>query len=71
MDGLPAESAEVLRDLITQSETHRQEQIAHLHDLIIRGESTAEAVKVLGQIEETLAVMRGRQAYLRMIGSSR
>ena len=38
MDGLPAETAEVLGELIAQSEAHRGEQMAHLHTLSGRGD---------------------------------
>jgi hypothetical protein len=70
MDGLPAETADVLRDLIATSEAHRGEQMALLHALSGRGESTDEAIRVLGQIEDTLAAMRSRRAYLQALGGS-
>ena len=69
MEGLPEETVSVLRDLIAQSEAHREEQIRCVHDLRARGQSTAEARRVLRQIEDTLAVLRGRRAYLRMLES--
>lgn len=37
MDGLPAETVDVLDDLIAQSEAHRDEHIATLHTLGSRG----------------------------------
>lgn len=64
MDGLPTETAEVLGNLIAQSEAHRGEQMALLHALSGRSESTSEALRVLGQIENTLAAMRSRRAFL-------
>lgn len=69
MDGLPGETPEVLRDLIAKSEPHRQEQIGQLHALAARGESTDEAVQVLGRIANTPATMRAREAYLRALQS--
>lgn len=51
MDRLPTETAEVLGDLIAQSEAHRGEQMDLLHALNGRGESTAEALRVLGQMK--------------------
>src|ERR1700712_3837837 len=54
MDGLPEETASVLRGLIARSEAHREEQIQRVHDLTARGQSTAEARRVLHQIEDTL-----------------
>ena len=68
MDGLPAETADVLRVLIAESEEHRGEQMALLHALNGRGENTDEAIHVLGQIEDTLAAMRSRRAYLQALG---
>lgn len=67
MDGLPAETADVLGDLIAESEAHRGEQIALLHALNDRGESVAEAIRILGQIEDTLAAMRARRAFLQAL----
>jgi hypothetical protein len=69
MDGLPEETVSVLRGLIARSEAHREEQIQRVHDLTARGQSTAEARRVLHQIEDTLAALRGRRAYLRMLES--
>ncbi len=71
MKGLPGETPEVLRDLIVKSEAHRREQIAHLQSLAERGESMDEAVQALGRIEDTLAAMRSREAYLRALQSGR
>lgn len=67
MNGLPAETAKVLKDLIAQSEIHREEQMALLHSLIKRGESTKEALHLLGHIEDTLAAMRSRRSYLQVM----
>jgi hypothetical protein len=67
MDGSTAETDEVLGDLIAQSEAHRDRQMALLHSLSMRGESTIEALHVLGQIEDTLAGMRSRRAFLRAL----
>lgn len=64
MDGLPTETTEVLGNLIAQSEAHRTEQMALLYALSGRGDNTAEALRVLGQIEDTLAAMRSRRAFL-------
>ena len=63
MDGLPAETADVLIDLIAQSEAHRGEQMALLHTLSGRGEGTTEALHILAllwQIAFKVAV-RGRR----------
>jgi hypothetical protein len=64
MDGLPAETVDVLDDLIAQSEAHRDEHIATLHTLVSRGESSTAIREILGQIEDTRAAMRSRRAYL-------
>ena len=67
MDGLPAETVDVLDDLIAQSEAHRDEHIATLHTLSSRGESSTAILTILGQIEDTLAAMRSRRAYLQAL----
>ena len=67
MDGLPAETADVLGDLIAQSKAHRTEQMATLHTLSERGENTTQALRTLRQIEDTLAAMRSRRAYLQAL----
>ena len=64
MDGLPAEAVDVLDDLVAQSEAHRDEHIATLHTVGSRGESSTATPEILGQIEDTLAAMRSRRAYL-------
>ncbi|MER2264505.1 hypothetical protein [Methylobacterium oxalidis] len=71
MDRLPGETPAVLRDLITRSETNRQEQRAHLQNLAARGESTAEAVQMQERIEDSLAALRARQGYLRALEGGR
>ena len=48
----------------------KEQQIKLLHDLNARGESTTEALRVLQDIEDSLAALRGRRAYLRMLESN-
>ena len=71
MDGLPSETPEVLRCLIAESEAHHREQIVHLQSLVTRGESTDKTLHIIGQIEDTLAALRSREAYLRALQSGR
>jgi len=70
MDGLPADTVEVLDDLIALSQAHWNEQIATLHALGGRGKSSKATLQILGQIEDTLAAIRSRRAYLHALQPS-
>ncbi len=70
MDGLAEESVCVLQELIIRSEEHRDQQMKLLHDLTAREQSAAEALQILGEIEDSLAALRSRRAYLRMLAGT-
>ena len=57
----------LLGDLIARGEVHQDEGLITLDALGSHGESSTAILQILGQIEDTLATMPSRRAYLKAL----
>ncbi|ACL58594.1 hypothetical protein [Methylobacterium nodulans] len=66
MAELPEDTTlDVIEQLIDEGETRRAEQVLLIEMQDRRGQDTTEAEQVLQEIEDTLAALHCRRAYLR------